>query len=200
MGPFDEAKPATNPNKERFIGLLLATNREGVVDLCRWLEDETDFFTAPASTRHHGAHEAGLLAHSLAVYDWLEKLAVMMPEFTTRESAIISALLHDLTKVNFYAVSQRNVKNEETGKWEKQPYYAINDQLPVVGHGAKSVILAQRFIRLTVEETMAIGHHMGAWGAADYTERQTLNQAMQIYPLILALQMADQAATFWEGK
>jgi hypothetical protein len=196
MEPFDA--PATE--KGRFVGLLLATGRQGVADLLKWLDEETDFYRAPASTRHHGAVEGGLLAHSLAVYDWLEKLAVMMPEFTTRESAIISALLHDLTKVNFYAVSQRNVKNEETGKWEKQPYYAINDQLPVVGHGAKSVILAQRFIRLTVEETMAIGWHMGAWDTTDYNQRTALGQAMQIYPLILALQMADMAATFWEGK
>ena len=29
-----------------------------------WLERETDFFTAPASTKHHGAHPGGLLVHS----------------------------------------------------------------------------------------------------------------------------------------
>ena len=33
--------------------------------LLAWLERETDFFEAPASTRHHGAHPGGLLEHSL---------------------------------------------------------------------------------------------------------------------------------------
>lgn len=32
-----------------------------------WLERETDFFTAPSSTKYHGAHTGGLLAHSLNV-------------------------------------------------------------------------------------------------------------------------------------
>lgn len=33
-----------------------------------WLEQETDFFTAPSSTKYHGAHPGGLLVHSLNVY------------------------------------------------------------------------------------------------------------------------------------
>ena len=37
-------------------------------DLLAWLERETDFFEAPASTRNHGAHPGGLLVHSLNVY------------------------------------------------------------------------------------------------------------------------------------
>lgn len=38
--------------------------REYADDLLAWLERETDFFEAPASTRHHGAHPGGLLDHS----------------------------------------------------------------------------------------------------------------------------------------
>lgn len=41
-----------------------------------WLERETDFFTAPASTKHHGAHPGGLLVHSLNVYYRLRDIAI----------------------------------------------------------------------------------------------------------------------------
>ena len=52
---------------------------------------------------------------------------------------------------------------------------------------------------LTLEESMAIRWHMGL-ADTDYSTRCALNQAMQIYPLIAAVQMADMAATYWEGK
>ena len=42
--------------------------------LLAWLERETDFFEAPASTRHHGAHPGGLLEHSLNVYNRLRAI------------------------------------------------------------------------------------------------------------------------------
>ena len=41
-----------------------------------WLERETDFFTAPSSTKYHGAHTGGLLAHSLNVYHRLRDIAI----------------------------------------------------------------------------------------------------------------------------
>ena len=37
--------------KEKFIQLLRKTNREGIEDLINFIEEKTDFFTAPASTR-----------------------------------------------------------------------------------------------------------------------------------------------------
>ena len=41
-----------------------------------WLEQETDFFTAPSSTKYHGAHPGGLLVHSLNVYYRLRDIAI----------------------------------------------------------------------------------------------------------------------------
>ena len=40
--------------------------RQGADRMLEWLE-RTDFFTAPASTRYHGACESGLVMHSLNV-------------------------------------------------------------------------------------------------------------------------------------
>ena len=54
--------------KNQFIELLKSTKREGIEDLIKFLE-KSDFFTAPSSTRFHGAYKGGLLVHSLNVYN-----------------------------------------------------------------------------------------------------------------------------------
>ena len=57
--------------------------REYADDLLAWLERETDFFEAPASTRHHGAHPGGLLDHSLNVYHRLRAIVCVETYGTT---------------------------------------------------------------------------------------------------------------------
>lgn len=77
--------------------------RPGADRLLNWLET-TDFFTAPASTRFHGACECGLVMHSINVYN-----AMMQHFFTEGESAesyAICGLLHDLCKANSPATSR----------------------------------------------------------------------------------------------
>ena len=54
--------------------------RPGADRLLSWLET-TDFFTAPASTRFHGACECGLVMHSINVYN------AMMQHFSLRGKA-----------------------------------------------------------------------------------------------------------------
>ena len=54
--------------KNQFIELLRSTKREGIENLIKFLE-KSDFFTAPSSTRFHGAYKGGLLVHSLNVYN-----------------------------------------------------------------------------------------------------------------------------------
>ena len=51
--------------KEKFLTLCRENiHREGIDKLLAWLE-KSDFFTAPASTRFHGAHEGGLVVFSV---------------------------------------------------------------------------------------------------------------------------------------
>ena len=102
--------------KEEFIAIFTENiKREGARELLAWLET-TDFFTAPASTKFHCACEGGLVQHSLSVYHTL--MERYFEEGTDNpESFAIAALLHDLCKANFYKVSTRNVKNEETGSF-----------------------------------------------------------------------------------
>lgn len=187
---------AENKNIERFEQLLRSTNRDGIENLISFIQ-KSDFYTAPASTRFHSCHEGGLLEHTLLVYDrliakfndelWKEKVDVK------QENLIVSALLHDICKAYFYNVSLRNAKNDETGKWEKVPYYTVEDKIPY-GHGEKSAMMAEEFIRLEPVERYAIRWHMG------FTEPKenwnVLGCAIRKYPLILALHTSDLEATY----
>ena len=180
--------------KEKFIELLKATNREGIEKLIEFLES-SDFFTAPASTRFHGAKEGGLLEHSLNVYEILkDKINHNVINLKVSDDTIaIVALLHDICKTNFYAVDYRNAKNE-LGVWEKVPYYKVEDTIPY-GHGEKSVMMITEFIKLTNEEKYAIRWHMG------YTEPKelypTIGLAYTKYPLALLTHEADLEATYF---
>lgn len=187
-------------NMERFETLLKMVERPGIENLLFYIKNETDFFTAPASTLHHGACEGGLLEHSLAVYD---NMVVLMDTFFEKydiQSVIISALMHDICKANFYRQGFRNKKNDQTGQWEKVAVYEIHDQLPL-GHGEKSVMMLQKYISLTVDEMMAIRWHMGGFddSARGYAGMQCLSNAMKTYPLVVALHMADMATCYFNG-
>lgn len=179
--------------KVKYIDLLKSVKREGMDKLIAYIES-TDFFEAPASTRFHSSHEGGLLEHSLNVYDRLDYRIKNDPLYNNLgikdDSVIISALLHDLCKVNCYKIEIKNIKNEN-GEWIPTPIYIMEDNLPL-GHGEKSVIMAQQFIKLTKEEVMAIRYHMGAFIEGE------ANNASKVFndcPLALALHIADEEAT-----
>lgn len=118
--------------------------REGSAAFLEWLS-KTDFFTAPASTKFHCACPCGLVQHSVSVYRTMVE-RYFDPETDSEESFAICGLLHDVCKAQFYKEGTRNVKNEQTGAWEKKPYYMIEDSFPY-GHGEKSVFLIERFLR-----------------------------------------------------
>lgn len=174
-------------------------HREGADSLLLWLES-TDFFTAPASTKYHSCHEGGLCEHSLNVYKRLHRVFFGENsiehgnEAKEKESITICGLLHDVCKANFYKASTRNVKNDETGKWEKKPYYAIDEKFPF-GHGEKSVFLIERFMKLTPEEAVAIRFHMG-----EFEKERSTSDAYSKYPLAVMLHVSDLEATFLDEK
>ena len=136
----------------RFEAELGKVKREGMDRLLDYIR-KSDFYTAPASTKFHLSCEGGLLQHSLNVLDALRGILVWRQDaegewweyraarkFLCRvsdETAILVALLHDICKTYFYGTSTRNVKNDKTGKWEKVPFYTVEDRMPL-GHGAKA--------------------------------------------------------------
>ena len=187
-------------NKNEFIEIYKENiTRPGSDKLLNYLiSEQSDFFTAPCSTRFHGSYAGGLVQHSINVYNCLKDYLsrqrtkdVYGMEYTN-ESIALTALLHDVCKMNFYSVDYRNAKNEQ-GVWEKVPYYTINDQLPY-GHGEKSVYIVSGFMRRTREEAFAIRYHMGFSGIED---RNSIGKAFEMFPLAFALSVADMEATYF---
>ncbi len=181
--------------RDEFIQIFTENvQRPGAKELLSWLQN-TDFFTAPASTKYHCACENGLVMHSVSVFNTM--MEKHFEEGTDSvESFAICALLHDVCKAEFYKISTRNVKNELTGQWEKQPFYSIEDKFPF-GHGEKSVFLIERFMRLHLDEAMAIRWHMGSF---DDSQGFTLSQAYEKYPLAVKLHLADLESTYLREK
>lgn len=197
-------------NIEKFENLLQSVNREGINILLTFIR-KSDFYTAPASTRYHSCHEGGLLEHTLNVYERLmNKCKDTLWQGNTiikNENIVISALLHDICKTYFYGTELKNKKvYKETGSksdsngrydWETVPSYTIDDKIPY-GHGEKSVMMVEEFIKLEPVERYAIRWHMG------FTEPKenwnTIGMAIKKYPLVLALHEADIEATYLMEK
>lgn len=181
-------------SKEKFISLYRHfITRDGAEELLDYIES-TDFFTAPASTRFHGAYEGGLCEHSVNVFNELVRLLKAYPEVkVSGETAAIVSLLHDLCKANCYKTEMRNKKNED-GKWVQVPFYTFNEDFCFGGHGSKSVYLIQKHMNLTDEEATAINCHMGPWDRSpnDYS----IGNAYEKFPLAWLTHVADESATY----
>lgn len=173
-------------DKEMFVSLLTtaAGNRKGFRDFMEWLDEDTDFFEAPASSKFHGSSEGMLVRHSLNVY---ERMRRRFSDCEVRgirpESCIIAPLLHDIGKVNSY------LKDGEKYKYNSKLW------LPV-GHGERSVMLIQQHMTLTEEEMVAIRWHSGAYDDAAKGGSRTLSEVFNRYPLALMLHMSDMEATY----
>ena len=183
-------------NKNKIISLLKVVDRDGIDELIKYLEERTDFFIAPASTRFHGNYKGGLAEHSINVMNILKEKNERYSLNLSDESIVIIGLLHDICKVNFYKNSMKLRRNDE-GKWEAYKTYVIDDEVPL-GHGEKSCIIIQQFINLTLEECMAIRYHMGAYLPKD--EYKNLENAKNRFPLITAVYTADVEASSYLEK
>lgn len=203
-------------NKESFVNIVTENiTRDNTTGLIEWLDLHSDFFEAPASSRHHLAEPGGLCLHSLNVYKRLHKLLTdeygsMKNCLHTEESIAIVALFHDLCKANMYKPSCRNQKTYDPEKvaaaeswkvkqdgggafiWETVPTYEINEKL-VFGHGEKSVFILQQFMSLSVDEATAIRYHMSSWQEG---EAKAAGDTFRRNPLAFLLHVADEAATF----
>lgn len=192
---------------DRFESLLRKTGRENIESLIAFLR-KSDFYVAPASTRYHSCHEGGLLEHSLNVFDCLfEKNGSGIwgshLESVGEDSLILSALLHDVCKSYYYIVEMKNKKvYSETGSksdsngrydWETVPAYTTEDKFPY-GHGEKSVMMVEQFIKLKPVERYAIRWHMGF--SEPKESWNTLSAAIKMYPLVLALHSSDMESTY----
>lgn len=189
-------------NKEEFVSLLQSTERAGIDDVIKELED-LGFFEAPASAGHHLNVAGGLVEHSLntckaalMVFEGLQKIDPYLVNDVRRDSIIISSLLHDVCKSDIYV---RSVKRRKTplGTWEDAEGYKVTYKNFPMGHGEKSVImLLCSGLELYDEEMLAIRWHMGPWGLNmnSFEDQRSYDTARALYPLVSIIQTADGLA------
>lgn len=178
--------------KEEFIRIVEQNiQREGIDHLMSWLQT-SDFYTAPASTKYHGAFEGGLVMHSLNVYSQLKRLCEFYSLDVTQESIAIVALFHDLCKVGYYKTEMR-WRKDANDKWEQYATYKHEEDFAFGGHGSKSVFLVMNFMKLTPDEASAINCHMGQFDATQYSNPSEVYSRNHLAWL---LHVADEAATY----
>lgn len=143
--------------------------------------DGMGFFEAPASTKYHGNYSGGLYDHCFEVTRALVLLTEKLSLHWEREqSPFLVGMLHDLCKCDQYTLL-------------KDGTYEYRKNLPLCGHGDKSVILAQRITNLTEEEALCIRWHMGAYD--DKEVWNNLGAAIEKYPNVLYTHTADMIAS-----
>ena len=166
MAKKNETAEQTLSVRDIIVTALKKTERPGIDDLIDYM-DEIGFFTAPASGGNHSIKEGGLAEHSLNVMRMIEKFGVAALSGegynAIQDSAVISALLHDLGKCGDYgkklyvpnmikdgrptkAEPEQKYKQSEAKPWKRNP-----DLLPI-DHSTRSIKLATLFIDLTEDE------------------------------------------------
>lgn len=157
--------------REEIRELLLAVKREGMEDLVDYL-DEIGFYTAPASTRFHGAEEGALAVHSINVMDCARSLAIAWlgkKWYNAHQDSItLCALLHDLGKAGQFGKPLYVENILKSGKASDAQPFKHNDDLKTLPHEIVSVVEATKFIDLNEEEQRAIAWHNGLYGMFKY--------------------------------
>lgn len=158
-----------------------------------WLK-QTDFYSAPASTKYHECFRGGLATHSLKVYNkTLDLICTDSFHECSVVSAALVALVHDWCKTSYYESYMKNVKDDKTGQWHQEENWTVNQKGVPLGHGVSSMFLASKFFNLSTEEALAIRWHMGRWHCSEL-EVSELQKANEACPLVYLLQFADQLA------
>lgn len=197
-------------NKDRFITLILSITRsqsrltEFVAKLL-----QSDFFIAPASTVYHLAYPGGLCEHCLNVYDNLVSLCESKNLSYNPDSLKITALCHDLSKMNYYTETVKNekvysengTKHDELGnfEWVSKKGYKKRDDVFIYGnHEQNAEYIARWYFPLTLEESTAILHHMG--GMSWDSTKENITEVYSKYPLSTLLHLADMISTYIDER
>ena len=160
--------------KALFDGELIKTKRDNIKELIECMEDG-GFYESPCSGAHHLAEPGGLLEHSLNVLTLARELARAWESTIPDESVTISALLHDLGKMGDHGKPNYAENYLKDGSRSSAKPYITNTDLVYIPHEVRSVMIAERYIRLSEEEERAILWHNGLYGQFrnDITGKET---------------------------
>ena len=162
--------------------LLLSTKRKGIKKLVLEL-DSLGYFEAPASTMYHLNYAGGLAEHSLNVCKLMNNMAESMNahqfDSITNDSIIITSLLHDLGKSNFFDKSEYIPNILKNGSVSDKKPWVVNKSRPPIPHAVASIQIASQYIQLTQEEMTAILYHDGLY-VANGRDIQNKEQPLQL--------------------
>ena len=182
--------------RKRYDELKTKVKRRAVEfnELMDYVETETEWLTAPASTRFHLCRENGLLEHSVNVAEILLKIKDILYPLIEDESCVIVAMLHDIGKVGM-PKKPLYIKNKPTENQRRAGYsptfpYSYNTRLTYLSVPIRSLYHALPFLELSEEETQAIAYHDGQY--VDDNRSAAKNES----PLTLLLQYADNWCGF----
>ena len=180
---------------ERYESLkgMVVERRSQFDRLISFMENETTWFIAPASTKYHLCKESGLLEHCVNVAESMLKIREALAPDISAESCVIVSLVHDLGKVGMpgnpqYLINEPIDKQQQSG-YKLDPPYRFNKNLTYLSVPVRSLYLASKHIDLTEEEVQAIVYHDG-----QYVD-DNRSVATHEEPLTLLLQYADS----WSG-
>ena len=174
--------------KQTIINMLKETSRTGVIDLIDYME-EAGFFTSPCSSDKHLSREGGLAEHTLNVVFKMNELDKAFKADLPWDSIIICGLLHDLGKMGDHGKANYISNVLKSGTVSAAKPYKTNPELIYLPHEVRSVMIAERFIKLTEAEETAILWHNGLYGTFKYDipGKET--------PLYMILHFADMWAS-----
>lgn len=213
--------------KNEYINLIKSISRKDC-DIDAFIEylENSDFFSAPASAKHHCAFPGGLCLHSLNVYKILQdmtnryaKKSIDNPNYQegtdslkkinvsiySRDTILIVALLHDLSKINFYEKTSKNEKEycaegdkeDALGKfrWKTAISYKVKseDSRDLGNKGINSYLRASRFFALSEEEMMTLIYQ---YSSTNDERISDLSSILAKNNLAVFLHSADIIATY----
>ena len=180
-------------NRYKALKSMVTSRSLEFDSLMHFIETETSYLTAPASTKYHLCKEHGLLEHSVNVAETMLKIKAQLAPDISDESCVIVSLLHDLGKAGMPGNPQY-LKNEPSEKQKQYGYpaskpYNFNTNLVYLSVPIRSIYLTAERFPLSEQEVQAIVYHDG-----QYVE-DNKSVATKEERLTLLLQYADN----WSG-
>ncbi len=182
--------------KYEYFKSLVTERKSEFETLMNFVENETSYLIAPASSRFHLSKEGGLLEHSVNVCETLLRLREAIAPALSIESCVVTALLHDLGKAGMPG-RPMYVPNKPTAKQKQYGYsaaYHTSDKLTYLSVPVRSLYLIAPRFPLTEEEAQAIVYHDG-----QYVD-DNRSAATRECPLLLLLHYADNWSCFVTEK
>lgn len=178
-------------NELRYKELLKLAVKDSEA-LLKYL-DSIKYFDAPATAQYNGAYAGGLCEQALKLAHELGVLCnIYFPGRYTEEDVLKVALLKEVYRAEMYELYQRNVKNEESGKWETVYQYRTKETRPVYGDlGFSSFMILRKYVYFTDEQLEAIIH---STGLNNYSV--DIHDVLKTYPLVTLTRMATEATNY----